>query len=146
MGICLGAQLLAAATGGYVERGADGPEFGVGTVTVSQPDELLVAGSMPVVQWHFDAITQLPPGAELLASSDLYEVQAFRVGEVAWGLQFHVEATPAMVVEWANNDADAVRETGRDPETVATEVRFAEAALVAAGEALAQRFAKLVTG
>ena len=146
MGICLGAQLLAAATGGYVERGAQGPELGLGTVTVSQPDDLLVAGPMPVVQWHFDAITQLPPGAELLASSERYEVQAFRVGEVAWGLQFHVEATPAMVGEWAENDAAAVRETGRDPADVASEVRFAESQLTTAGEALAQRFAKLVTG
>ena len=146
MGICLGAQLLAAATGGYVERGAQGPELGLDTVTVSQLDDLLVAGVMPVVQWHFDAITQLPPGAELLASSERYEVQAFSIGDVAWGLQFHVEATPTMVAEWATSDADAVRETGRDPETVATEVRFAEASLVSAGEALAQRFAKLVTG
>ncbi len=146
MGICLGAQLLAAATGGYVERGAQGPELGLGTVDVAQSDELLVAGSMPVVQWHFDAITQLPPGAELLASSDRYEVQAYRVGEVAWGLQFHVEATPEMVAQWAENDAAAVREMGREPEAVASEVRFAEASLAAAGEALAQRFAKLVTG
>src|SRR4051812_37650723 len=87
MGICLGAQLLAAATGGYVERGAQGPELGLDTVTVSQPDDVLVAGVMPVVQWHFDAITQLPPGAELLASSERYEVQAFSMGDVAWGLQ-----------------------------------------------------------
>src|SRR4051812_25465381 len=115
MGICLGAQLLAAATGGYVERGERGPEFGLGTVQVTQDDDLLVAGSIPVVQWHFDAITSLPPGAELVASSDLYDVQAFRLGEVAWGLQFHVEATPAMVGEWAENDAAAVRETGREP-------------------------------
>ena len=146
MGICLGAQLLAAATGGYVERGEHGPELGLGTVTVPQADDLLVAGPMPVVQWHFDAITQLPPGAEVLGSSERYEVQAFRIGEVAWGLQFHVEATPAMVAQWEPIDADAVRETGRDPETVASEVRFAEASLAAAGEALAQRFAKLVTG
>ena len=146
LGICLGAQLLAAATGGYVERGARGPELGRGSVQITDDDDLLTAGPMPVVQWHFDAITQLPPGAELLASSDLYEVQAFRIGEVAWGLQFHVEATPSMVAQWADIDAAAIRETGRDPETVATEVRFAEASLAEAGEALAQRFAKLVTG
>jgi GMP synthase (glutamine-hydrolysing) len=146
MGICLGAQLLAAATGGYVERGANGPELGLGTVTVNASDDLLVAGSLSVVQWHFDAITSLPPGAELLASSDRYDVQAFRVGEVAWGLQFHVEATTEMVEEWARNDADAVRGTGREPEDVVNEVRFAEHQLTRVGEAFAQRFAKLVTG
>ena len=145
MGICLGAQLLAAATGGYVERGSDGPELGLGTVTVVEPD-LIVAGSMPVVQWHFDAITALPPGAVLLASSDRYENQAFRIGEVAWGLQFHVEATADMLDEWARNDVAAVRETGREPADLVTEMRFAEQSLTGAGEALAHRFAKLVTG
>jgi GMP synthase-like glutamine amidotransferase len=146
MGICLGAQLLAAATGGYVERGADGPELGLGSVTVADSDDLLIAGPMPVVQWHFDAITALPPGAVLMASSDLYDVQAFRVGEVAWGLQFHVEATAAMVREWADNDAAVLAEAGREPEAVASEVRFAEQELTQVGEAIAQRFAKLVTG
>jgi GMP synthase-like glutamine amidotransferase len=146
LGLCLGAQLLAAATGGYVERGARGPELGRGSVQVTDDDDLLTAGPMPVVQWHFDTITALPPGAVLLGSSDVYEVQAFRLGEVAWGLQFHVEATTDMVREWADNDAAAVRETGREPADVVSEVMFAESALTAAGIALAHRFARLVTG
>src|SRR3954467_479367 len=70
LGICLGAQLLAAATGGYVERGAAGPEVGLGRVDVTHGDDLLDVGAMPVVQWHFDAVTALPPGAVPLASSD----------------------------------------------------------------------------
>jgi len=146
LGLCLGAQLLAAATGGYVERGTRGPELGRGSVQVTDDDDLLTAGPMPVVQWHFDTITALPPGAVLLGSSDVYEVQAFRLGEVAWGLQFHVEATTDMVREWADNDAAAVRETGREPADVVSEVTFAESALTAAGIALAHRFARLVTG
>jgi GMP synthase (glutamine-hydrolysing) len=145
LGICLGAQLLAAATGGYVERGAHGPELGFGTVDVSVGDELLVPGEMPVVQWHCDAVTALPAGAVQLATSDNY-VQAFRVGEGAWGLQFHVEATVAMVDEWAHNDEAALDGLGRTPEDVVTEVRFAERRLTEAGESLAQRFAQLVTG
>jgi hypothetical protein len=108
-------------------------------------DELLSAGSMPVVQWHFDAITQLPPDAELLGTSDKYN-QAFRVGEVAWGLQFHVEATMAMVETWADKDAVAIRATGREPADLVSQVRFAERSLSEVGETLAQRFAKLVTG
>lgn len=146
LGICLGAQLLAAATGGYVERGERGPELGLGSVQVAEEDDLLMAGPMPVVQWHFDTITSLPPGGVLLASSDLYEVQAFRLGEVAWGLQFHVEATPDMVRQWADKDAAAVRESGREPADVVSQVEFAESALTAAGMALAHRFARLVTG
>ena len=146
MGICLGAQLLAAATGGYVERGAAGPELGLSSIDVPTGDDLLVPGAMPVVQWHFDAVTALPPDAVLLASSDVYPIQAFRVGEVAWGLQFHVEATAAMVEEWAGNDAAALGERGRDPFDVVSEVRFSEHVLTDAGQALAQRFAQLVTG
>jgi GMP synthase (glutamine-hydrolysing) len=146
MGICLGAQLLAAATGGYVERGASGPELGLSSIDVPTGDDLLVPGAMPVVQWHFDAVTALPPDAVLLASSDVYPIQAFRVGEGAWGLQFHVEATAAMVEEWAGNDAAALAELGRDPFDVVSEVRFSEHVLTEAGQALAQRFAQLVTG
>jgi GMP synthase (glutamine-hydrolysing) len=146
MGICLGAQLLAAATGGYVERGASGPELGLSSIDVPTGDDLLVPGAMPVVQWHFDAVTALPPDAVLLASSDVYPIQAFRVGEGAWGLQFHVEATAAMVEEWAGNDAAALAGLGRDPFDVVSEVRFSEHVLTEAGQALAQRFAQLVTG
>jgi GMP synthase (glutamine-hydrolysing) len=146
MGICLGAQLLAAATGGYVERGASGPELGLSSIDVPTGDDLLVPGAMPVIQWHFDAVTALPPDAVLLASSDVYPIQAFRVGEGAWGLQFHVEATAAMVEEWAGNDAAALAGLGRDPFDVVSEVRFSEHVLTEAGQALAQRFAQLVTG
>jgi len=146
LGICLGAQLLAAATGGYVEKGASGPELGLSTIDVVKPDNLLPGGEMPVVQWHFDTITSLPPGADLVASSDRYEVQAFRLGEVAWGVQFHFEATPEMVAEWAANDAPALRDLGRTAEDVVTEVRFALQRLQDAGQDLARQFARLVTG
>jgi GMP synthase (glutamine-hydrolysing) len=146
LGVCLGAQLLAAATGGYVEKGAAGPELGLSTIEVIKPDNLLPAGSMPVVQWHFDTITSLPPGADLVASSERYEVQAFRLGEVAWGVQFHFEATPEMVAEWAANGSAALGELGRSPEDVVSEVRFASQQLQTAGLALARQFAHLVTG
>jgi GMP synthase (glutamine-hydrolysing) len=138
LGICLGAQLLAAATGGYVTRGDAGPELGLGSVEVLGSDLLFEPGTMPVVQWHYDAVTTLPPDATLLASSASYEVQAFRVGEVAWGLQFHVEATPDMVAEWARHD-------GADP-SVVDAVRFREGELKAAGQQIAERFARIVTG
>ena len=138
IGICLGAQLLAVAAGGEVQKGSAGPELGLGQVEVMVGDELLSAGSMPVVQWHYDAVTRMPDGAELLASSDAYRVQAFRVGDVAWGLQFHVEATEAMVREWAESD-------GVGPE-VADAVRFADDALRSAGDEVARRFARIVIG
>ena len=138
LGICLGAQLLAVAAGGEVQRGASGPEFGYGEVTVPVGDDLLVAGSMPVVQWHYDTVTRLPDGAAVLASSSVYDVQAFRVGEVAWGLQFHVEATVEMVREWARVDG-----VGLD---VADAVAFHDDALQIAGDEVARRFARVVVG
>ena len=138
LGICLGAQLLAVAAGGEVQRGSDGPELGLGKVDVVAGDQLLTAGSMPVVQWHYDTVTRMPAGAQLLASSDAYQVQAFRVGDVAWGLQFHVEATPGMVADWA-------REDGVD-DSVVDAVRGANDALRSAGDEVARRFAHIVIG
>src|SRR6195952_1528183 len=99
LGVCLGAQLLAVATGGRGERGAEGPERGAGLIAkraATATDPLF--GPMPitpdVIQWHYDVITALPPGAVLLASSPTYENQAFRVGRLAWGVQGHIETTP----------------------------------------------------
>src|SRR3954468_13038726 len=138
LGICLGAQLLAVAAGGEVQKGGAGPELGLGKVDVPFGDDLLTAGAMPVVQWHYDAVTRMPEGAQLLASSDAYRVQAFRVGDVAWGLQFHVEATEAMVRDWA--ESDGVGAELADP------VREAAGELPAAGAELPRRFARIVIG
>jgi len=53
-----------------------------------------------VLQWHQDTF-ELPEGATLLATSPAYPNQAFRVGDVAYGVQFHVEVDEAMADEWA---------------------------------------------
>lgn len=104
LGVCLGAQLLAAALGAPVRRGP-APEIGAGSVTLcdaASTDPLLgTVGSteLPVLHWHGDTF-DLPAGATLLASSDAYPNQAFRVAD-AWGLQFHVELRAA--------DGDVVR-------------------------------------
>jgi GMP synthase (glutamine-hydrolysing) len=138
IGICLGAQLLAVAAGGTVQRGSAGPEIGLGEVTVPVGDDLLVAGVMPVVQWHYDAVTSLPDTAEVLASSELYPIQAFRVGEVGWGLQFHIEADADMVRTWAADEA-------MDP-SLADPIVLASGRLSEAGEQIARRFAAIITG
>ena len=108
LGVCLGGQLLAVATGGVVAR-AETPEYGAQLVAKRQAaanDTLF--GELPitpdVLQWHVDEITRLPASAVLLASSPACEVQAFRVGKRAWGLQFHMETTPEVVDRWAAED------------------------------------------
>ncbi|MCL2780437.1 MAG: type 1 glutamine amidotransferase [Actinomycetia bacterium] len=113
LGICLGAQLLALALGGRVERNPEGPEYGARLVakrSAAATDPLFRAVPITpdVLQWHVDAVTELPPGAVQLAAGPVCDVQAFRVGRLAWGLQFHIETTPEMVRGWARTDSDAL--------------------------------------
>ncbi|MGN6472058.1 MAG: type 1 glutamine amidotransferase [Mycobacteriales bacterium] len=138
LGVCLGAQLLAVATGGKVERGAAGPELGLGEVACADGDRVLVSGTHPVVQWHYDIVTELPPTATLLASSASYPVQAFRVGEAAWGLQFHIEATPEIVADWARAEDLGVEE-------LVAPVAAADHAVATVGQRIAKRFVEVVT-
>jgi GMP synthase-like glutamine amidotransferase len=112
LAICLGAQLLAAATGGQVRKGPQGPEVGVLLVAkrdASGRDPLFadLPFTPDVLQFHNDEVHLLPPGAEHLAASPKYPNQAFRVGESAYGLQFHIETTPEIVLSWAAKDPDS---------------------------------------
>ena len=103
LGVCLGHQLLADALGGTVAPGS--PEVGIMTVertVAGRSDPLLrdLADPMTVLQWHGAEVTRLPEGATLLASSRDCPVQAFRVGSLAYGLQYHVEIGAGTVDEW----------------------------------------------
>ena len=103
LGVCLGAQLLAAALGADVtknpqkelgwyplmrEPGADGDPLG-------EP----FGQTETVFQWHGDTFA-LPKGAVRLFSSPLCPEQGFRYREHVWGLQFHVEVTEAIIRAW----------------------------------------------
>lgn len=103
LGICLGAQLLAQAMGGTVLRGPVA-EVGFGSVALTgdAKDDPVFRRSdspLPVFHWHQDTFT-LPLGAVLLASSEQYPNQAFRVGQRAYGLQFHVELDESLWQGW----------------------------------------------
>jgi GMP synthase-like glutamine amidotransferase len=113
LGVCFGGQLLALANGGTIEANEDGPELGAYLVAKrshAATDPLFrELPIMPdVVQWHWDAITSLPPGAIHLASAVSCENQAFRLGRLAWGVQFHIETTPQIVRRWAAHDAEQI--------------------------------------
>lgn len=115
LAICLGAQLLAAAHGGQVIENPDGPELGAQLIAkraAAATDPLF--GALPitpdVIQWHYDTVTRLPVGAVQLASSPVCENQAFRLGRLAWGIQWHIETTPEVVTGWARSDAAALAE------------------------------------
>jgi GMP synthase-like glutamine amidotransferase len=149
LGVCLGAQLLAQATGGEVRTGRIGPELGVRRVhlNAAAAHDPLLHGIGPVaevVQWHFDEIVTLPPGATLLAGSPMYPHQAFRLGERAWGVQFHPEALPSMVARWAAADAAALAAEGADPAETARQAAAAWPELAATWAPVARRFAAVV--
>jgi GMP synthase-like glutamine amidotransferase len=117
LGVCLGAQLLAVATGGRVVRGVQGPEIGPGLVSkkdAAWTDPLFA--DLPliqdVVQFHSDAIEQLPPGAELLASAPKYPHQAFRLNRRVYGVQFHIETTPQIALQWAAAEPELAQHAG----------------------------------
>jgi len=126
LGICLGAQLLAHALGGHVGR-ASAPEIGWHDVAVSDAagsDPLLghFEGVERVFQWHGDTF-ELVSGATHLASSERCTNQAFRAGDSAWGLQFHLEVDQPMIARWLEHPNNAPVVAGLDggPHTVLQE-------------------------
>ena len=151
LGICLGGQLLAEATGGRVEKGAEGVEAGARLVAkrdAAWDDELFadVPFTPTVVQWHEDAVVDLPPGAVRLATSSKYENQAFRVGSRAWGLQFHIETPPEMVRHWGAHYGAAVEEAGLDPVALAERAVEELDEVEACWRPVVERFAALAQG
>ena len=120
LGVCLGAQLIAKALGARVYPNSE-KEIGWAPVEftdASQGDPLFsgVSGSEVVFHWHGETF-ELPGGAELLASSPACRHQAFRHGDRIYGLQFHLEVTPAMIAQWCRED-EAYGEAREARETI----------------------------
>jgi len=103
LGICLGAQLIAKALGARVSK-APAKEIGWYEVSLTEEGsrDLLFSNfpkTFSVFQWHGDTF-ELPNAAKLIALSSPIRHQAFRYGENAYGLQFHLEVTGEMIREW----------------------------------------------
>lgn len=113
LGICLGSQLLAAAGGARVYKGPreEIGWFPISTRLEARQDPLLrhCPAEAMVFHWHGDTF-DLPREAQHLASSERYPHQAFRIGECAWGFQFHLEITEPMIKEWIE-EAEAKSKT-----------------------------------
>lgn len=141
LGVCFGAQLIAAALGATV---GPGPTREVGFRTVDPTEEGLRSplrhfSGVPVMQWHGDTF-DLPVGTTLLASSAAYGVEAFAVDDWLLGVQFHPELTGEMAERWLEGDAEYAAAAGYGTEQLADDVsagrfdRMREATELALGE------------
>lgn len=106
LGICLGSQLLAKATHARVGPAPE-PEIGWYPVELTEDaaDDPVLGGMPPrfdAFQWHY-YVHEVPAGAVELARNDLC-AQAFRLGDSAWGVQFHPEVTLAQIESWMQDD------------------------------------------
>ena len=117
LGFCLGHQLLAEALGGVCSPQVE-PEIGILGVelTADGRTDPLFAGIAPQIQclqWHSVEVKIPPDGAHVLARSESCSCQAMRVGDNAWGIQFHVELQESTIPEWGQIPAysDALDQT-----------------------------------
>jgi GMP synthase (glutamine-hydrolysing) len=147
LGLCLGGQLLAASTGAQPRR-ASRPEIGWHQIEVTAEgadDPLLgsLAPSFEAFQWHSYEFP-LPPGAVPLARSEVC-LQACRLGERAWALQFHPEVSAADARHWIDDyrsDPDAVR-IGIDPAALGPETEQKIGAFNQLGRELCSRWLRI---
>ncbi|MET9986843.1 type 1 glutamine amidotransferase [Streptomyces rochei] len=147
-GICLGGQLLAQVAGGTVRGEHGAPEFGSTPLTLRPEagDDPLLSGlprRVTAVEHHVDAVTALPPGAAWLMESERCPYQAFRVGDRAWGVQFHPEADAARVRSW---NPERIRARGLDPVALARRAERDEPAARTVWHEVARRFAAVLRG
>lgn len=121
LGICLGAQLLAAAAGARVYRGAHGLELGAAPISVTaegaaDPIFLSLPARTVFAHWHQDTFDTVPGGIRL-ASSDQYAEQAFKLGH-SYGIQFHPEVEPEQFHRWIQLAPQDVRRAGRSEQEI----------------------------
>ena len=122
IGICLGAQLIARSLGASVYPNHDReigwlpiqlqPGAKQSPIFSNWPD------TIEVFHWHGDTF-DLPPGAELIASSNGCINQAFTIGRTVIGLQFHIETTQASAGLLLENCSADLERTGKYVQTAA---------------------------
>ena len=125
LGFCLGGQLLAKALGAKVRKNQT-KEIGNFEIQLTDGgvEDPLFKGFdtvFPALEWHGDTF-EIPTGALKLVESELCANQAFRFKN-AYGLQFHLEATPEMLAEWAKVYEDELTEEGIDARALIEETK-----------------------
>lgn len=105
LGICLGAQLIAKATGARVTKNPE-KEIGWYKIVLNEhglKDDLFkdLPEVFKVFQWHGDTFG-IPQGGNRLAFSELCQNQTLKYGRNSYGIQFHVEVTKEMIAQWSD--------------------------------------------
>jgi len=148
MGLCLGAQLLTEAAGGTAYRCAPsevgwfeveaGPEAAADPVMSALPPRFMA------MQWHLYACRL--PGAAVELARNTACVQALRIGEAAWGTQFHIETTREILASWADMAPEELAKFGYDRTRYDAELDRYGPAHEAIGRDMAGRFAEVAVG
>lgn len=133
LGLCYGAQVVAAAYGGRVTV-APHPEVGLVPVETVAPE---VVPEGPWWAFHLDVIDP-PPGAAVVARNAC-GVQAFTLPGVL-GVQFHPEVLPATLEDWAGRFPDVLQQVGVAPEALVQQARDTEPLARATATALVDAF------
>jgi GMP synthase (glutamine-hydrolysing) len=149
LGVCLGAQLLAHAHGGEVRklprRHLAWPELQALPASAGDP----VLGALPPgaagVHWNEDGFS-LPAGAVELLRSPAGTGEGFRVGERAWGVQFHPELDEEALEHWYATWGYALDEAGVSEEAARAADREHLPRQRALSEAIFGGFARIVAG
>lgn len=128
LGICYGHQLLAEAMGGEVGYHPGGKEIGTVDIRLfpaGGEDPLFKAlpGRFPAHVTHSQSVLRQPPGAVPLAFNEFEPCHAFRMGNCAWGVQFHPEYNTDIMKEYILEQADELKTSGRDMDEIMMTVK-----------------------
>ncbi|WP_013321105.1 glutamine amidotransferase [Gloeothece verrucosa] len=127
LGICYGHQLLAYALGGEVGKNPKGCEFGTVDIDLDEKaaQDPLLRGLPSTIKAHIchqQSVLKLPDHAIVLASSEKDPYQAFKIGEVVWGVQFHPEFDPEISREYINFDRENLIKEQQDPDKLIEQI------------------------
>jgi GMP synthase (glutamine-hydrolysing) len=145
MGLCLGAQVLTEAAGGTVYR-SEPHEVGWHEVELlpAADDDLLFTGlprRFQAMQWHYYACR--PNGGMVELMGNPAALQAVRVGDAAWGTQFHIEVTRPVLMRWLDMGGDELAANGYPPDRFLQSLDEHLDAHLEIGRTLAARFAEV---